>query len=275
MYDSTEEPFKDKRKMKKLIEWIISLFKSNPKPIGPSIDLTGYDLKFQENFNQPIDWDKWDWREKGWISNEYKENTVWYIDMVYKGDLRAEKLPTTKNMCGQITSHKFLNFKYGYISVIAKLPPRGYTYFPAIWLCGSNITEVGWPACNEIDIMECIYDDKSRYNYKDSKTISFTHHWQEIESGFLTHHSCEGKNVTFKKDFSEDYHEFGVLWEPNKLTWYVDGKPYYSTYFNVPDNEMYLICNIGAGGEPAYSRLFESNEVPMSFNIKEIKLYQK
>src|SRR5437016_5880986 len=44
---------------------------------------------------------------------------------------------------------------YGRIEVRAKLP-SGRGTGPAIWTLGTNIGQVGWPACGEIDIMESV-----------------------------------------------------------------------------------------------------------------------
>lgn len=44
-------------------------------------------------------------------------------------------------------------FLYGRFDVRAKLPVGKGTW-PAIWMLGENIAEVGWPDCGEIDIME-------------------------------------------------------------------------------------------------------------------------
>ena len=45
------------------------------------------------------------------------------------------------------------DFTYGRVEVSAKLPV-GQGNWPAIWLLGSSLPSVGWPACGEIDIME-------------------------------------------------------------------------------------------------------------------------
>ncbi len=45
------------------------------------------------------------------------------------------------------------DFVYGRIEVRAKIP-SALGSWPAFWTLGSNISQVGWPACGEIDIME-------------------------------------------------------------------------------------------------------------------------
>jgi beta-glucanase (GH16 family) len=53
------------------------------------------------------------------------------------------------------------NWRYGRLEVRAKLP-KGRGTWPAIWTLGTNIRDVGWPACGEIDIMEHVGDARTR-----------------------------------------------------------------------------------------------------------------
>src|SRR2546425_5611004 len=46
-------------------------------------------------------------------------------------------------------------WKYGRIEARIQIP-RGQGLWPAFWMLGDNIPQVGWPACGEIDIMENI-----------------------------------------------------------------------------------------------------------------------
>jgi beta-glucanase (GH16 family) len=41
--------------------------------------------------------------------------------------------------------------KYGKVEIRAKLPAGEQ---PALWMLRDNISNVGWPACGEIDVME-------------------------------------------------------------------------------------------------------------------------
>ena len=52
-----------------------------------------------------------------------------------------------------ITSNKKQEWKYGRFEIRAKIPSSLGTW-PAIWMLGSSIDKMGWPACGEIDIME-------------------------------------------------------------------------------------------------------------------------
>lgn len=258
-------------KMKEIMEKIIAFIKklfgiTNPKPIGNKIDLNslGYKLKFIENFSNSIDWNLWSWREP-WSGDQdtQKGNTVWRQDCV-KNDYpnilhlianRDTNSPT--NSCGLISSHKFLNVLYGYISITAKVPPKGFLYFPAIWMYWKQ----GWQP--EIDILECMGND--------SKSLTFTHHWVGTDGNDVS----EGKTCKWDSiDFSNDYHEYSIEWTPTKLTWYVDKLPYYSTTNQIPNVELFLICNIQVG-YPAFTHLYTPNEVPQNFDIKKIEIYQK
>jgi beta-glucanase (GH16 family) len=55
----------------------------------------------------------------------------------------------------RITTKDKVEFQYGTIEVRAKLP-LGHGLWPAIWMLGHDISDIGWPACGEIDIMEYV-----------------------------------------------------------------------------------------------------------------------
>ena len=56
---------------------------------------------------------------------------------------------------GSINTLGKATFRYGRIEVRAKMP-QGKGMWPAIWMMGINRTDVGWPRCGEIDIMEYV-----------------------------------------------------------------------------------------------------------------------
>ncbi len=65
------------------------------------------------------------------------------------------------------------SWTYGRIEVRAKLP-TGKGMWPASWMLGTNISQVGWPACGEIDIMENVGFDPDRI-YGSIHTQDYNH----------------------------------------------------------------------------------------------------
>jgi beta-glucanase (GH16 family) len=228
-----------------------------PKPIFNPI-AAGYKPVMVENFLNPIDWEKWDWREP-WSgsSDTWKGYTIWKQEcVVQKPDgihLIARRGTETRNHCGMLCSHKFWMMKPGdYIVVNAKIAPKGLLYFSAPgWLYGDHF---------EIDIAEAMG--------KNSKSVTMTHHWEK-----------PGGNRAFNSkqfvssDFSEDFHNYAIRWEPSKLTWYIDGIERFTSVNNIPDEEMYFVSNIQAGGEIAFTHLFEPDEIGEMI-IRSIEVWQ-
>jgi beta-glucanase (GH16 family) len=71
------------------------------------------------------------------------------------------------------------------------------------------------------------------------------------------------------KDLSEDFHKYAVKWEPNRQTFYFDGKPVMTLDVSMSD-PMYIILDLwfgSASGEPDHttpqgkSNSFEVNYV--------------
>jgi beta-glucanase (GH16 family) len=150
-----------------------------------------------------------------------------------------------------------LNVLYGYISVTAKMPPKGFLYFPAIWM----YNRLGWQP--EIDIVELMGSE--------SNEAWFTHHWVGEDGN----DKSEGISKKFRVDLSKDFHEYSVEWTKDKLTWFIDRIPYYSTTNQIPQVELFLICNIQSDGNPPFTHLYTEDEVPQEMTIKKIEIYQK
>ena len=125
--------------------------------------------------------------------------------------------------------------------------PKGKGLWPAFWMLGSNIREVGWPQCGEIDIMEFIGHELRTVHgtvhgpgYSGSKGITEAYTLQEGVP-----------------DFTEDFHVFAIEWFPDKIVWYVDGEQYHTVTKKqveamgkewVFDKPFYIILNLAVGG---------------------------
>lgn len=130
---------------------------------------------------------------------------------------------------------------YGRIEARIKLPV-GQGIWPAFWMLGANIGDVGWPQCGEIDIMEYLGQDP------------------DIVHGSLHGPGYSGSNPITRRytleqgQFNEDFHEFAVEWKPGRISWYVDKKLYLVAGPDdasgpwVFDHPFYIILNIAVGG---------------------------
>ena len=165
----------------------------------------------------------------------------------------------------KITTKNKFEFKYGRIETRAKLPV-GKGVWPAIWMLGSNISEVGWPLCGEIDILEYV--------------------GKEPDKIFNSLHTKDSHGVTINtrkttiKDIEEGFHTYTADWSPEKIEFYVDGGLLYT--FNPKernenvwpfDQPYYLILNLAVGGNFGGPKIDE-DIFPQDFIIDYIKVYQ-
>ena len=90
----------------------------------------------------------------------------------------------------------------------------------------SFFTYTNWP-WDEIDI-EFLGDDttKVQFNYY---TNGVGHHEFVYYLGF---------------DASEDFHEYAFDWQPDSITWYVDGRPVYRATKNIPQTAGQIMMNL-------------------------------
>ena len=140
---------------------------------------------------------------------------------------RITQPPTNAGICyvglcsftsGRLDTQGKLSFKYGFIESRIKMP-AGSGNWPAFWMLGDNINQVGWPYSGEMDIVE-IHSDRP------SITTSATHF-----SATDTPNTCCGNHrfvfdeVNFGRiDVSSDFHTYAVAWLPNSISYYFDGQ---------------------------------------------------
>jgi beta-glucanase (GH16 family) len=127
-------------------------------------------------------------------------------------------------------------FTYGKIEVRAKFP-AGVGTWPAIWMLGSNITTVGWPACGEIDIAE--------HRGSELNKIFGTLHYPGRSGGNPNGSTRIISNAT------TEFHIYTVEWSALAIKIYVDGQLYHSVANSsaIPFNhDFFIILNVAMGG---------------------------
>ncbi len=75
-------------------------------------------------------------------------------------------------------------------------------------------------------------------------------------------------------DFSAGWHTFAVDWEPNAITWYVDGvkRQQDTNASTITNKPMYLLANLAVGGNWAGSP-GATPAFPCEFSIDYIRVY--
>lgn len=156
-------------------------------------------------------------------------------------EARKESFQGASYTSASLTSRA--NWTYARIEVRAKLP-KGRGTWPAIWTLGTNIGQVGWPTCGEIDIMENIG--------REPNIVHGTLHGPGYSGG-------QGPTASFTgpTPFADDFHVFAIEWEPATIRWYVDGNLYSTRNASdlpggarwVFDHGFFILLNVAVGGD--------------------------
>jgi beta-glucanase (GH16 family) len=161
-----------------------------------------------------------------------------------------------------------LDFEYGRIEARVQVPDGPGGLWPAFWMLGTNIPEVGWPQSGEIDIMEYV----SRLPYEVFGTI----HGPGYAGG-----ASFGNTHTFTQTVpSMGYLTYGVEWTPDLIIWYVDDIRYHQAIpANVAPNEwvfnhpFFLLLNAAIGGNFGGS-IDEGMTMPQDTLVDYVRVYQ-
>jgi beta-glucanase (GH16 family) len=147
-----------------------------------------------------------------------------------------------------------LMFRYGTIEARIKVPDLKDGLWPALWTLGSNFSEVGWPDCGELDIMEMGWRDAVRDGLV-NRWLSTTAHW-EYQGGYAQYGRQYNAQLAEPADLNDAYHIFSMNWTPSALTTYLDGREIWTMDIssqNCADCEElhqphFIILNLAVGG---------------------------
>ncbi|PUA80362.1 glycoside hydrolase family 16 protein [Nocardioides currus] len=142
----------------------------------------------------------------------------------------------------RLTTRTSFATRYGRIEARIKVP-GGRGTWPAFWMLGADIDEVGWPACGEIDVMEHVGTEPRR--------CCGTLHGP----GYSGLAGGVGAAIDAGTDLSEDFHDYAVLWDESGITWLLDDREHHRlTRSDVPgpwpfDHPFFLLVNLAIGGD--------------------------
>ena len=222
-----------------------------------------WDLVWADNFTGPhVDAKKWNIAGPAEVNydggvNSYDVRNVYIED--HQLVIRSQPLSApnargeTAYSSGRVTTKQKFGFLYGKVEIRAKLPGT-QGLWPALWMLPHDKS---WPP--ELDIMELLGDNPSR--------VYLTAHWG-------TRQRDEHDQTAFSgPDFTQDYHVFGIEWDPKQVIWVVDGVQQKVMTHDVPNRAMYLILNTSVGGDwpgmPDGTTVF-----PAFMRVDYVKVYQ-
>ncbi|MEJ0059747.1 MAG: glycoside hydrolase family 16 protein [Terricaulis sp.] len=151
---------------------------------------------------------------------------------------------------GLLTTRRTFTQTYGYFETRAKLP-EGMGLWPAFWLLPEDGS---WPP--EIDVMEQLGREPS-VAYVGVHSDVYADHTLRVELGETT----------------ENFHTYGVLWDPEHVTWFIDGRQV--RQIATPSDmhkPMYMLVNLAIGGGWAW----EPNELtrfPARMSVDYVRAY--
>lgn len=143
----------------------------------------------------------------------------------------------------RLKSESTYTAQYGRIEARIRIP-RGQGIWPAFWMLGADIGQVGWPACGEIDVMENVGHEPG--------IVHGTVHGPGYSG-------AQGISAAYTNPsgaaFADDFHVYGVDWRPGSITWTVDGVAYRTVtradVGSAPwvfDKPFFVILNVAVGG---------------------------
>lgn len=176
----------------------------------------------------------------GWGNNELQYYTNG-DNLMFTGDeliieAREEQFIANDYTSGKIYTKNLFEIRHGKIEARIKVP-AGQGLWPAFWMLGTNIDQVSWPYCGEIDIMEHV---------NNAPEIHGTAHWDN--NGHVYYGGSATTDAT-------QFHVYSIEWDSTEIRWYLDGNQYH--IMNIANdingtgelnNHMYLILNLAVGG---------------------------
>lgn len=226
-------------------------------PFGQKVDMDKFELTFEEEFDNGIDWSVWSGHYVWGKGSQPRKGAFWNNAIPYTedGKLVIPMKYLTEGIGGtgegwysagidtDSDSVNGFSQKYGYFEVRCILPDCP-TAWAAFWLMNDGVYEADGSGRDgtEIDIFEsdCI-DDKIK------NAVTSNLHFDGYGDA---HQKMGAKKFLIKGNPYEEYNTYGLEWNENEYIFYINGVESCRTDFGgVSQNPEYLILSYEMGGE--------------------------
>lgn len=243
--------------------------------IDESLKVSKWRLDWADEFNyeglpDPSIW-SYDVGDHGWGNRELQNYTSGDKNTAYvnkdKLVITASKIDSNKYNSARLVTRGLKSIGHGRVEVKTKLP-WGRGIWPAIWMLGENISNVGWPACGEIDIMEHVGFDPD--------TLVGSIHTSD-------HNHIKGSQKTKRikiKGHYDGYHLYAVEYDEKSVSFFFDDQKYYTALRSEMsdwafDKPMYLLLNIAVGGNWGGEKGVDQNIFPQTMEVDYVRVFKK
>jgi hypothetical protein len=210
----------------------------------------------------------------GWGNQELeyytdRTNNAFVADGLLHLVARREPLNGFDYTSARLKSQGLFSLQYGRLEWRAKLP-CGVGLWPALWLLGTNLTSLGWPACGEMDVME----NTGTNVFMAQGSL----HWGGDATAI--YRFTDGEATT-------NFNTYTLDWTTNAILFYVNGHLYqrqtnwssaagpYPFPFNQP---FFLLMNLAVGGNyvgnPTTQAINAGAVFPAEMLVDYVRLYR-
>ena len=248
---------------------------ASAKPVGPP----GKTLVWADEFavDGLPDTSRWayDVGSWGWGNAELQHYTAARAENARVEDGRLvveahrERYDSMDYSSARLVTRGKADWTYGYLEARVKLP-TGRGTWPAVWMLGDDIAEVGWPMCGEIDIMEHVgYAPDSLYGTV--HTAAYNH-----VRGTQMGRAIEVPGI------EDGFHVYAIDWDAERIAWHLDGEEYHR--FERPDGAgleewpfdapQHLLVNLAVGGNWGGRHGVDTSVWPQRMEVDWVRVWQ-
>jgi len=247
---------------------------NNSTPNNPTQSYTfNNELVWSDEFDQdgPVSQDKWNVEtippnNGSWWNGELqfytdKEDNIRVEEGLLKITAKYESYEGKNYTSARINTQDKFEFTYGRVEMRAKLP-NWEGMWPAFWLLGANIDEIGWPNCGELDILE--HGDYVKDSTSDDPGLisSAVHYGPQDYSrqttnvpGKIFFDTGQERFIRSEKIIQqpfEEYHTYSMQWTPDKIQFFIDEEMHFQfpmqSQHSPFDKPFFLLLNLAVGG---------------------------
>jgi beta-glucanase (GH16 family) len=210
----------------------------------------------------------------GWGNNEWQyytdgdSNNVFVKNGILSITARKEKKQGKDYSSARMVTRGKADFTYGRIEIRAKLP-KGRGTWPAGWMLGSNLKEVDWPLCGEIDILEHVGFDPDTI-VGSVHTVTYNH----IKG------TQKSKKLFIKNPYTE-FHTYAIEWTAEQMVFFLDKNAYLTVQNEHKSNKewpfdkpQYLLLNLAVGGNWGGEKGVDDSIFPVTMEVDYVRVFQ-